>query len=115
MQVAMVVSWKTPVRGREMRALEYASDVDTYWKKQAEAGVCSEPELFFGQSGWSMWMIKGDAEAIRIAWLDDEAQKLMVEGELLLDGFMWQEMLTGAAGDVHLARMAGAAQRFGAS
>ncbi len=104
MQAAMIVTWKRPVPGREIKAVEYGADVMEYWGKLAAEGHCTSPEMFFTERGTGMWMVKGDRDVITRLHDVPEAQDLLVRGELLLDDFSCDFFTAGDASDAFLAR-----------
>jgi hypothetical protein len=106
MQAAMVVTWTEPVPGREMVAVEYGAEVTAYWTKQAEAGKCSPPEMFFSERGLGLWMVKGDRDTLLTLHDTDESQNLIMRGQLLLSDFSVDFYTAGAASDAFIARYA---------
>lgn len=102
MKYAYVVTWKGPVTGREMKALEYGAEVQTYWGKLAAEGKCSEPEMFFFPQGHGMWMIKGEFQTLEELWLTDESQHLLAKGYWLLEDFGYEFARTGDSADQYM-------------
>ena len=102
MQYAYVVTWKAPVTGREMKALEYGAEVQTFWRKFAAEGKCSEPELFFFPQGHGMWLVKGDFQTLEELWLRDESQHLLAKAFWLLEDFGYDFVRTGDAADQYM-------------
>jgi hypothetical protein len=106
MQTAMVVTWREPFPGREMKALEYGMEVQAFWTEHAEAGRCSVPELFFSDRGTGMWMVKGDEAELQAIQATDAGQQLFVRGQLCLEGFSLDWFRAGDAVDAYMARYA---------
>jgi len=106
MQAAMVVTWREPVPGRELKAIEYGADVMEYWRGQANAGRCSEPELFFSEAGIGLWVVKGDRETLLAIHDGEESQNLIMRGQLLLAEFRVEFYTAGAESDAFMARFA---------
>jgi hypothetical protein len=100
----MIVTWTEPIPGREAKALEYGADVAAFWTKQAEAGKCTDPELFFSERGVGMWMVKGDRDVLLSIHDSDEAQLLIMRGQLLLSDFGVDFYTAGEASDAFMAR-----------
>lgn len=106
MKAAIVVTWTEPVPGREMKALEFGVDVTAYWTKQADAGLCSAPEMFFSERGSGMWIVKGDRDALFSIHDTEESQNLLARGQLLMNDFSMDFFTVGDATDAYLARYA---------
>jgi hypothetical protein len=87
MQTALVVTWTHPVPGREERALAYGAEVTEFWGKKAAEGICTEPEIFFSESGRGLWFVKGDRDKLLHIGDTEEAKLLSLKGELLLENF----------------------------
>ena len=87
MQSALVITWTHPVVGREEKALAYGVEAQEFWTRQAAAGKCSEPELFFSDAELGFWMVKGDRDTLLAIHDTDEARMLMMKGELLFEAF----------------------------
>ena len=55
---ALVISYGTPVAGREGKAMEVFADALTMFGKLAANGQCSEPELFHHLVGGGMMIVR---------------------------------------------------------
>ena len=106
MQAALVASWTEAIPGRELKALEYGIDVTAFWTAQAEAGKCSAPEMFFSERGCGLWMVKGDRNTLMEIHDGEEAQNLIMRGQLMLSDFSMDFYTAGDATDTFLARFA---------
>jgi len=104
MKYAYVVTWTTPVPGREELALEFGLEVAEYWGKFAAEGKCTEPEFFFFPDGHGMWIVKGEFETLEHLWMTDKAQYLLVKGRWLLEEFGYEFVLTGDAAEHYMTR-----------
>ena len=114
MNTAMVVTWRSVVPGREVRALQYAQEVDAFWEKAAADGKCSPPEIFFSRGGnKSIWMVKGDFDTLRETARSDEARNLESMGMLLLGDFAIEFMETGEAAAAAMADSGAAVSALG--
>jgi hypothetical protein len=87
MKAAMVVKFTTAVPGREKAAIAYAREVDDFYGKKAAEGLCTEPKWFWASAGENMWIIEGEYEALLGILAMPEAQKLLVMGPILVQGF----------------------------
>lgn len=112
MDTAIVVTWKMPFPGREKLALDYGAEVNDYWGKFAAEGKCSQPEIFFFETGHGLWMVKGDRDTLVALDAAEATQRLMVKGELLLQDFSAEIVKTGRAAEEHLLRYAGVGQEL---
>ena len=97
MDASLVVTWSHVLPGREMKAMQYAMEVDEFWAKLAAEGKCTAPEWFFSTLGHNIWMVKGDLETLRAIEDTDEAKMMNEKGFWLLADFGLEYYLTGAA------------------
>ena len=89
MKAAFVVKFTTSVPGREKAALGYAREVDDFYGKKAAEGLCTEPKWFWATAGESMWIVEGEYEALLGILATPEAQKFIIQGSILVQGFGW--------------------------
>ena len=89
MKAAFVVKFTAPVPGREKAAIAYAREVDDFYGKKAAEGLCTEPKWFWATAGESMWIVEGEYEALLGILAAPEAQKFLVMGPILVEGFGW--------------------------
>jgi hypothetical protein len=87
MKAAFVAKWLTAVPGREKAAIAYGRDVDDFFAKKAADGECTEPRWFFAPAGESLWIIEGEYETLLGIFATPEAEKFLVKGRVLLQGF----------------------------
>ncbi len=87
MQGALVVSFTTPVPGREKEVLNFAREMDAFWGKQASQGRNSQPEYFWASRGHSFWLVKGEIEQLVPIIASPEVQRLFSKGSLLIQDF----------------------------
>lgn len=85
MKSALVVSWTMPKAGHERDAIEYGREVDRAWGKAAAEGKCTEPEWYWASRGHSLWIVRGEMEALLGLML--ELQPLFIKGQILIDDF----------------------------
>ena len=95
MKAAFVAKWLTAVPGREKAAIAYGRDVDEFFAKKAADGVCTEPKWFFAPGGESLWFVEGEYEALLGIFATPEAEKFLVKGPILLQGFGYDLYRTG--------------------
>ena len=103
MKAALVATWTQPIPGREQKALEYGAEVMAYWNALAQQGRCTEPEMFFAETGVGMWMVKGDRATLMAESENDAARLLSMKGDLLLKDFAMVLYHTGDAADAFMA------------
>ncbi|MEU8517661.1 hypothetical protein AB0C76_39710 [Kitasatospora sp. NPDC048722] len=113
MEAAFVITWTQPVPGREQKSLEYAAEAGAFWTQKAREGKCSEPEMFFGETGVGLWMIKGDHDVLAELIETEEVQLLTMKGVLLLRDFTANLYRTGEAAEQFLATFGKALQTLG--
>jgi hypothetical protein len=89
MKAAFVVKFTTSVPGREKAAIAYAREVDDFYGKKAAEGLCTEPKWFWATAGESMWIVEREYEALLGILAMAEAQKFLVMGPILVEGFGW--------------------------
>ena len=89
MQAALVVRFTNPVPGREKAAIAYAREVDDFYGKKAAEGLCTEPKWFWAPAGESIWIVEGEYEGLLGILATPEAQKFIVQGPILVQGFGW--------------------------
>ena len=63
--------------------------MDDFWGKKAAEGLCTEPKWFWAPAGESMWFVEGEYEALLGTFAIPEAQKFLVMGPILVEGFGW--------------------------
>ena len=95
MKAAMVVKWTTPIPGREKAALTYGREVDEFFGKKAAEGFCTEPKWFWAPIGEQLWFVEGEYDALLGIFATPEAQKILVRGPILLQGFGYGIYLAG--------------------
>jgi 2-methylcitrate dehydratase PrpD len=103
MKAALIATWTQPVAGREQKALEYGAEVMAHWSGLAQQGKCTEPEIFFAETGVGMWMVKGDRATLMAESEKDVARLLVMKGDLLLKDFALVLYHTGDAADAFMA------------
>ena len=95
MKAAAVVKWTTPVPGREKAAIAYGRAVDEFFEKKAAEGLCTEPKWFWSTTGESLWFVEGEYDALLGILATPEAQKFLVKGPILVQGFGYGLYLAG--------------------
>jgi len=112
-QAALVVTWTRTVVGREQLALDYGLEVKEYWAKLAAEGKCSPPELFFFSDGHGLWMVKGDVDTLWSIHVEEATQRLVAKGQLLLEDFAFDFVITGEDAEAYMLTMAAVGQDLG--
>ncbi|HET7247811.1 MAG TPA: hypothetical protein VFJ07_23575 [Streptosporangiaceae bacterium] len=87
MKAALVVKFTTPIPGREKAAIAYGHEADDFWGKKAGQGLCTEPKWFWATADDNLWFVEGEYEALLGILATPQAQKLLLKGSTLLQGF----------------------------
>ncbi|GAA1988460.1 hypothetical protein [Catenulispora subtropica] len=106
MKAALVATWTQPIPGREQKALEYGAEVMAHWSRLAQEGKCTEPEIFFAETGVGMWMVKGDRTTLTAESENEATRLLSMKGDLLLKDFTLVLYHTGDGADAFMASYA---------
>ena len=80
---ALVISYGTPVPGREAKALEAFADAQVLFGKFAADGMCAEPEAFQRPFGGGMMIIRADGYEKLFTMLEKDEVKHLIEVCLL--------------------------------
>ena len=75
MHSALSVKWTTPIPGREQLALDYSVELNQYFDQLAADGKCTQLETFVF-SGGSLWMVKGQYDALSEVYFSDGGQQV---------------------------------------
>jgi hypothetical protein len=94
---ALMISYTTPVPGREGKAMEVFAGAFTIFGKLAADGKCAEPEVFHHLIGGGMFIIKTESvdTANRILDMDD-VRKMIDTAVFTVNDFQVEIMVTGA-------------------
>lgn len=95
MKAAFVVTWSTPVPGREKKAIEYFREVNDFFAKLAAEGKCTEPEYFLAPHGPHFWFVKGEFETLAGLQALPKVQEFIFQGRYLNTGFDYGFYLVG--------------------
>lgn len=95
MKAAFVVTWSSPVPGRERKAIEYFREVNEFYGKLAAEGKCTEPEWFLAPHGHNIWFVKGEYEMFVSLLATPEVQRFIMEGDYLNRDFDYDIDLIG--------------------
>lgn len=95
MDAALVSTWDSPARGREQQALEVFMDSMSFWARQAEAGKCSEQQIFLSNTGKGMSIVNGDSTTLQGIIESDEWQELGSRVSVNVDGWELGIWVTG--------------------
>ncbi len=94
MHSALSVKWTTPIPGREQLALDYSVELNQFFDELAADGKCTKPETFVF-SGGSLWMVKGQYDALSEVYFSHGGQQVLAKGESLLQDFSFEFAQTG--------------------
>ncbi|MEN8040395.1 MAG: hypothetical protein ABFR95_02730 [Actinomycetota bacterium] len=93
---ALMVSYGTPIPGREAKAMETFADALTIFGKLAADGECSEPEVFHHLIGGGMMIVKTETFEMAHEILDlAEVHKLLDTALLTVLNADVEIMITG--------------------
>ena len=93
---ALVISYDTPVPGREAKAMEVFANAFTIYGRLAEEGMCAEPEVFHHLVGGGMFIIKTETVEIANEILDmDDVRKMLDTAVFTVNDFDVEIMVTG--------------------
>ncbi len=95
MKAAIVVKFITAIPGREKAAVAYGRDVDDFFGKKAAEGLCTEPKWFWAPTGEHFWFVEGEYDALLGILATPEAQKFLVKGPILNEGFGYGLYMAG--------------------
>ncbi len=84
--VALIVTWGGPVRGRETKSLEVFMESLGFWAKQAADGNCQEPEVYIAQDGsGGMLVLKGKSDVMLAISESEEGQKVIAKAQAIVE------------------------------
>jgi hypothetical protein len=93
---ALVISYNTPIPGREAKAMEVFTNAFTIYGKLAEDGMCAEPEVFHHIVGGGMFIIKTESVEIASEILNmDDVREMVNTAVFTVSGFDVEIMATG--------------------
>ena len=93
---ALITTWSTPARGREAKALEVFMELMGFWGRQAAAGKCEEPQVFFATDGsHGVFVVKGRSDALMEIQESDEGQELFAKGHMIVQDLKSHWYFTG--------------------
>jgi hypothetical protein len=87
MKAALLAKWTSVVPGRERAAIAFGREVDDFYGKKAEEGLCTEPKWLWAPIGESLWFVEGEYEALLGILAMPEAQKFLVKSTILLQNW----------------------------
>jgi hypothetical protein len=84
--VALVVTWAGPVRGREAKSLEVFMESLGFWAGQAAQGRCQQPEVFIAEDGsGGMLILKGKSDAMHEIAESEEGQTVIAKAQAIVE------------------------------
>lgn len=97
-EAALVISWGSPVRGRESKSIEVFMESLQYWGQKAAEGRIQEPQAFAAEDGsGGMVVLRGDLQALRELNDAAESRRLLARAQLIIENLHAQWYLTGDA------------------
>ncbi len=94
---ALMISYTTPVPGREGKAMEVFAGGFTIFGKLAVDGKCAEPEAFQHLFGGGMFIIKTESVETANEILDmDDVRKMLDTAVFTVNDFHVEILVTGA-------------------
>ena len=102
---ALVLTWGSPVRGREMKALEVFGESLTYYDSLAKAGQIHGIRTYLATTGdlselGGMFVIDGELEQLRALQSEPEYQKITLKAENIVDHLTIHVMTGGSPDDI---------------
>jgi len=87
---AIIITWGTPVRGREMQSLDVFGRSLAYWDEKAKEGKIHGHHEYFAISGNSTqragtMVIEGDLDALAQLMVDADNTRLLAEASMIVD------------------------------
>jgi len=87
---AIIISWGTPVRGREMQSLDVFGRSLAYWDEQAKEGRIHGHHEYFAISGNATqragtMVIEGDLDQLARLMVDEQNTRLLGEASMIVD------------------------------
>jgi hypothetical protein len=111
---ALMISYTTPVPGREGKAMEVFAGAFTIFGKLAADGKCAEPEVFHHLVGGGMFIIKFETVETAIETLEmNEVRHMMDEAVFTVEDFDVEIMVTGAKLMSNMSEYAGIGTELG--
>jgi hypothetical protein len=93
---ALVITFGSPVRGREAKSLEVFTEVLTFLGKQAAEGRCSQPEPFFATDASNgMIIVRGRSDALAEITDSEEYDKLLAKSQMVVEDLKIHWYFTG--------------------
>ena len=87
---AIIITWGTPVRGREMQSLDVFGRSLAYWDEKAKEGKIHGHHEYFAISGNATqragtMVIEGDLDELARLMVDQENTRLLGEASMIVD------------------------------
>jgi len=87
---AIIITWGTPVRGREMQSLDVFGRSLAYWDEKAKEGKIHGHHEYFAISGNATqragtMVIDGDLGELAQLMVDEENTRLLAEASMIVD------------------------------
>jgi hypothetical protein len=87
---AIIITWGTSVRGREMQSLDVFGKALAYWDEKAKEGRIHGHREYFGISGNAMersgtMVIDGDLDELARLMVDEENVRLLGQASTIVD------------------------------
>jgi hypothetical protein len=87
---AIIITWGTPVRGREMQSLDVFGRSLAYWDEQAKEGRVHGHHEYFALSGnatkrQGTMVIEGDLDQLARLMVDEQNTRLLAEAGQIVE------------------------------
>ncbi|MET1001461.1 MAG: hypothetical protein ABWZ15_06595 [Acidimicrobiia bacterium] len=93
---ALVFSWSTPVRGREMKALEVLGSSVEYFERLRTDGRVDDCRVYTSAAAnEGMLVVDGDFESLNSLYLDEDVHRIIAKSNLVGDDFRVRLMAGG--------------------
>ena len=93
---ALVISYTTPIPGREAKAMEVFTTALTTFGTLAADGKCAEPEVFHHLIGGGMMIVKTESIAVAYEILElDDVRRIVDTAVFTVSDFGIEVMVTG--------------------
>jgi hypothetical protein len=102
---ALVSTWGSPVRGREMKGLDVFGEALTYFDKLAKQGRIQGVRTYVANTGdmtvlAGMLIVEGELSELQAVQLEPEYQKITAKAENIVDHLTIHLMTGGSPDDI---------------
>ncbi len=98
---AIILTWGAPVPGRESRSLKVFGEAFEWWLKQAAAGRCGEPRVFYSSdASGAVFVVEGKSDALHQLMDSDDYAKLTNKATMVVNDLRARMYYGGTAAEV---------------